>query len=379
MSSELSTQLETLYKSVPRLLGNCITSLYERGGSGHWQDVRSTSLALTALIASGEDGSSEWIQAGARWLTHKQRANGSWEDEVWDTTECLTALNRSKINKDFASKAMISAKAWLLNMQNEESNWHEEPWETSLAILTLVDLRTKEEEELLQKGIKWLLELQDPNTGRLVNHHYTALLAITLRDAILSGLVPEQTVVKELKLAQSFLCNDLATRTIWTEEVWSNSLCLSAIIPLNLADMSSLYTCEQAVSWYENTLLDLSWNDIDVEDTALAVIGFWNLLEYVLVCMTSSELTLPLLLRELSRSQIEQQTKTLVKPYIHHASSPRGREFLFFEGEALVIPSFQRRLRIFSLVLAGITILTTLLTFGQQIGDFFESLIRAIP
>lgn len=353
-----------LLDRLPRLIGNGLNSLYDLGREGHWKDVRSTSITMISLRECAENPSSPWLQVPAEWLIERQRKDGSWEEEVWDTSLCLTALSLSTHRSSEEKKAAENAQKWLLEKRNIQGNWHEEPWETALSLLALMKTGITIEKKIIQDGIRWLISLQDPQTGFLVNHHYTAYLVLVLRMSITSGLMSFEEVGKKLIQAQEQLCKELSMDGVWTSEAWSNGLALSALVPLDTSNGSNLVCIGKVIDWFEATY-DREWAGSDTEDTSLSIHGLHDILQYVLSFCVASKFAR--VQSKITDSDSSIQSQILINPYTRKGRPPVSRAIFTFDGDALVIHGFKRRAKVASIFLVIITAVTTIITFGQQI------------
>ncbi|GAI79510.1 unnamed protein product, partial [marine sediment metagenome] len=63
---------------------------WEATSSFSWNKVESTTAALYGLVGTGNKG--EVVEKGINWLIKNQKANGSWNDDCWDTSWTLYLL-----------------------------------------------------------------------------------------------------------------------------------------------------------------------------------------------------------------------------------------------------------------------------------------------
>lgn len=139
---------------------------WEATSSFPWNQVEATTAALYGLISAGYEG--EALTKGINWLIKNQKANGSWNDDCWDTS---WAINLLFYHNYPASNLIIkSASQWLANDQRDDGSWKtnlpklkqfEPLWTTPPVIFTLT--QTDQHRETIIKGLKYLKKKQNKN------------------------------------------------------------------------------------------------------------------------------------------------------------------------------------------------------------------------
>ena len=139
---------------------------WEATSSFDWNKVEATTAALYGLISTDSEG--EALEKGIGWLIKNQKANGSWNDDCWDTS---WAINLLFYNNYLTSNPVIqSASLWLVNDQRDDGSWKtrlsnlkqfEPLWTTPPAIFTLA--QTGQHRETIIKGLKYLKNEQNKN------------------------------------------------------------------------------------------------------------------------------------------------------------------------------------------------------------------------
>ena len=165
--SQISFSTPDIKKALSFLLAHQHEEGYwEATSSFNWNNVEATTAALYGLISAGSEGKA--LEKGMDWLIKNQNANGSWNDDCWDTCWALYLLF---YNKYPASDLVIkSASLWLVNDQRDDGSWKtnlpnlkqfEPLWTTPPVIFTLA--QTGEHPEIIIKGLKYLENEQNKN------------------------------------------------------------------------------------------------------------------------------------------------------------------------------------------------------------------------
>ncbi len=140
---------------------------WEATSSFSWNKVEATTAALYGLISAGYEGKA--VEKGMDWLIKNQKANGSWNDDCWDTCWVLYLFLYSGCQ--ISSNPVIkSASLWLVNDQRDDGSWKtnlpnlkqfEPLWTTPPVIFTLA--QTGQHREIIIKGLKYLENKQNKN------------------------------------------------------------------------------------------------------------------------------------------------------------------------------------------------------------------------
>ena len=139
---------------------------WEATSSFSWNKVEATTAALYGLISAGYEG--EAVGKGIDWLIKNQKANGSWNDDCWDTSWALHLLFYH--NYPASNPVIKSASQWLVNDQRDDGSWKtnlpnlkqfEPLWTTPPVIFTLA--QTGKYHKTIIKGLKYLKNKQNKN------------------------------------------------------------------------------------------------------------------------------------------------------------------------------------------------------------------------
>jgi len=118
------------------------------------------------LISAGNKGKA--LEKGMDWLIKNQKANGSWNDDCWDTCWALYLLLCS--GRQISNPVIKSASLWLVNDQKDDGSWKtnlpnlkqfEPLWTTPPVIFTLA--QTGLHQNTIIKGLKYLENKQNKN------------------------------------------------------------------------------------------------------------------------------------------------------------------------------------------------------------------------
>ena len=139
---------------------------WEATSSFSWNKTEATTAALYGLISAGYKGKA--LEKGMDWLIKNQKANGSWNDDCWDTSWAINLLFYH--NYPASNPIIKSASQWLVNDQRDDGSWKtnlpnlkqfEPLWTTPPAIFTLA--QTGQYYETIIKGLKYLKNQQNKN------------------------------------------------------------------------------------------------------------------------------------------------------------------------------------------------------------------------
>jgi len=141
---------------------------WEATSSFDWNKVEATTAALYGLVCTGTPSEGEALEKGMDWLIKNQKANGSWNDDCWDTCWALYLLFYN--NYPISDPIIKSASLWLVNDQRDDGSWKtnlpnlkqfEPLWTTPPVIFTLA--QTGQHPETIIKGLKYLKNEQNKN------------------------------------------------------------------------------------------------------------------------------------------------------------------------------------------------------------------------
>jgi squalene cyclase len=158
---------------------------WEATSSFSWNKVEATTAALYGLISVSYEEKA--LEKGMEWLIKNQKANGSWNDDCWDTCWALYLLLYN--NYQATNSIIKSASLWLINDQRDDGSWKtnlpnlkqfEPLWTTPPVIFALA--QTGQHQNIIIKGLKYLKNKQNKNGSfgrRDASKTGLALLAFT--------------------------------------------------------------------------------------------------------------------------------------------------------------------------------------------------------
>ncbi|WP_233084610.1 prenyltransferase/squalene oxidase repeat-containing protein [Methanococcoides orientis] len=126
----------------------------------NWNDsVRETARACSALASSDHGSPDIDLEGSSQWLTSRKESNGSWENDVYDTTYALMALADMGIHDPEGCR-------WLV--ENYGEKW-EHVGTTSLIITALIEQDHLIEEDLfadfINERAEWILSERNEDGG----------------------------------------------------------------------------------------------------------------------------------------------------------------------------------------------------------------------
>lgn len=267
---------ESLIPAVVRSLQSGLRWLKDKAESIN--DPREVAITMTALVRAERNARGQLVQRLAASLLQRQSVNGSWSDELWDTTWSLNALLAA--GYPHAHPAIENGLRFLLATEDPQRGaWYEEPFETMLVLALLADLAPDALRSSAGRALTWLFGLQSAN-GSIIGVRYTGM-AISLIAALPSDLASQYAIVA--RRAVNWLREDLASREIWTSASWSNHYALNALLD---AGVSRDDPCvEKAVRWFLGAQgIDGRWMQVSsIHDTATAIMVLCRLLSVPLV------------------------------------------------------------------------------------------------
>jgi len=216
--NQISLSLPNIEKALSFLLAHQHNEGYwEATSSFSWNKVEATTAALYGLINANYKEKA--LEKGMDWLLKNQKANGSWNEDCWDTCWALYLLLCSGCQ--ISNPVIRSASLWLVNDQKDDGSWKtnlpnlkqfEPLWTTPPVIFTLA--QTGQHQNTIIKGLKYLENKQNKNGsfGRKdASKTGLALLAFTSLSKY-SGLTEEYRSSAE-RAVQWFLSNQRRSGT----------------------------------------------------------------------------------------------------------------------------------------------------------------------
>lgn len=236
-------------------------------------DSRDIAITISALVAAERNPYSHLLQRLIKTLLKLQAADGSWNNEIWDTAWSLRALVDAGF--DTHRDEFVDGMRFIAETRDSGSGtWYEEPFETMLVL----DLYASIAPGLLLSGasaLSWLLSLQQDD-GRFISTHYTGMFASLLYRV--RGMNPE-SFEPPAQRAIEWMRAQLESRNIWTEAAWSNCYAVRALLDSGAAVDDP--AVQQALSWFLSIQdNDGKWSNVaKVDDTAMTVLVFARLLK----------------------------------------------------------------------------------------------------
>lgn len=244
-------------------------------------DPRDIAIAASALIAAERNPRSHLVQRLTSNLLRRQCPNGSWSDELWDTTWAIKALHAAGLGPEHS--AINSGLRFCDAVQDPfRGSWYEEPFETMLVLDLIATITPCRIEEIGRRAIDWLLSLQN-NDGFVIGARYTGMAVSLFRH--LSG-ADKSPFSPFIDAAVRWLRADVAGRPMWTAAAWSNYYPLRALLDVG-------YTIDDAVvstalAWFLNNQDDDGkWMQVSrVHDTSMSIMILSRLLAEPIVGMS---------------------------------------------------------------------------------------------
>jgi CHAT domain-containing protein len=266
--------METRIVPIARAVQGGVRWLKEAASS--MQEARALAVTTSALVAAEKNPHSNLVQRLVGDLVAKQGQNGSWNDELWDTTWAIQALLDGGMPP---TSIPIQRGLRFLKVTQDpiDGTWYEEPFETMLVLALLFRLEPEQFASRAERALEWLASLQR-NDGMLVGTRYTGM-AVALFHKVQASERGERVVRLGLESLETLA----AQRGIWTAASWSNCYALMALLDSgrNLADPG----VSAAVDWFlKNQEGNGRWMQVsEVHDTAMAVLALSRLLTVPLV------------------------------------------------------------------------------------------------
>jgi hypothetical protein len=241
-------------------------------------DPRDVAITVSALVAAEKNPHSNLVQRLTSVLMRRQSGNGSWSDELWDTTWATKALN--DVGYQISDPPLQAAFRFLEATQDAMSGtWYEEPFETMLVLDLIATIAPDKLSAFSDRSLKWVASLQSPE-GCVVGIRYTGMAASLFCLARKIGYVVDRGIAE---LALGYVRRDLTDKPIWTGAAWSNFYPLKSLLDAgaNLDDPA----VARAVEWFlASQDGDGKWMQVSqVHDTAMAVMALSGLLTTPLV------------------------------------------------------------------------------------------------
>lgn len=241
-------------------------------------EARDIAITITALVAAEKNPHSHLVQRLVSTLNRKQAINGSWSDELWDTTWAAKALN--DVGYGINDPRLQGAFRFLEATQDPlTGTWYEEPFETMLVLDLVARVAPEKITTFSDRPLQWVASLQKSD-GCVIGIRYTGMAAslFYLTDKI--GLPKNNHVADS---AFQFIRHDLEKKSIWTAAAWSNYYPLKALLDMGESLEDPLVA--KAVDWFVASQdTDGKWMQVSrVHDTAMAVLVLSDLLTTPLV------------------------------------------------------------------------------------------------
>ena len=241
-------------------------------------ETRDLAITVSALVAAERNPHSNLVQRLTSSIIQQQTINGSWNDELWDTTWAARAL--SDVGHGINSSSLRTAYRFLEATQDTISGtWYEEPFETMLVLDLVITICPERLSAFSERPLQWVASLQN-SEGCIIGIRYTGMAASLFCKMQKFGFA---TAGRAMKQAIGYIGRDLDGKTIWTGAAWSNYYPLKALLDsgLSLDDPK----VAKAVEWFlESQDGDGKWSQVSaIHDTAMAVMVMSALLTTPLV------------------------------------------------------------------------------------------------
>jgi CHAT domain-containing protein len=241
-------------------------------------DARDIAITITALVAAERNPHSHLVQRLVSALIRRQGVNGSWSDELWDTTWAARALN--DVGYGINDSPLEGAFRFLEATQDPLSGtWYEEPFETMLVLDLVARIAPEKMVVFSSRPLEWVASLQKPD-GSVIGTRYTGMTASLFCLTQKIGFVTGSQVAE---LALQHIRHDLEEKPIWTAAAWSNYYPLKSLLDCGASLDDPLVA--KAVEWFlASQDADGKWMQVSrVHDTAMAVLVLSSLLTTPLV------------------------------------------------------------------------------------------------
>lgn len=244
------------------------------------QEPSAVAVAISALIAAERNQHSQFVRRLVRRLLTQQLANGSWNDELWDTAHVVRALTDVR-DLDAATAIQKAVRFFKVTQDPLDGTWYEDPSETLLVLDLLLELDSENFSLYSEQPLRWLLSLQRPD-GLIIATRYTGMaVSLFLK---LRHMGPEYAVAVDRGLEH--LTAVIRERGMWTSASWSNYYPLRAFLDADAG--LELAVVGNAVEWFlQHQNDDGRWLQVaEIHDTAMAVTVLSRLLQAPLVDVT---------------------------------------------------------------------------------------------
>lgn len=241
-------------------------------------DARDLAITISALVAAERNPHSHLVQRLVSELVRRQSLNGSWNDELWDTTWAIKALY--EVGYEVNDISIQSALRFLEATQDSiTGTWYEEPFETMLVLDLVARLVPERMGKFSDQALQWLASLQKAD-GAIIGIRYTGM-ATSLFCEIQKLAIVDTNRVADLGL--KYLRQELVQKAIWTSAAWSNYYPLKALLDGGATSDDPVVT--KAVDWFLSSQdSDGKWMQVSrTHDTAMAVMVLSRLLTTPLI------------------------------------------------------------------------------------------------
>jgi hypothetical protein len=265
--------------------------LCQEGRYGSWGTTRTSGTAIWALCECGlGETQNNFIAYCLRQLLDsddciRKEKRISFNDEVWDTSIALIALQKGAPGAYADEKKAIVR--WLLS-EAQEDNLKNEPWETLWALQALMEFGEEIENLLpfIKRCITWIFE-QRNSQGILISHHYMGLLlsVLNLITCRTNSIDDDQKAYMEVsRVCEDYLKREFLTYKergmLWSNEPWIVGHALLGIA--NAPNSDTLFFRDLSFNnflenWYETLeWLPAQGGWVDLVDTSFTLVGLSN-------------------------------------------------------------------------------------------------------
>src|SRR5205085_317588 len=130
-----------------------------KGQAESLNEPRDVAIAIAALVGAERNARGQLVQRLAATLMRRQSTNGSWNDELWDTTWSLRSLLTA--GYPHSHPAIEAGLRFLIATEDPQRGaWYEEPFETMLVLPLLAELAPDALRTSGERALAWLFGLQ---------------------------------------------------------------------------------------------------------------------------------------------------------------------------------------------------------------------------
>jgi len=234
--------------------------------------ARNIALAIMALCNFDYNSHKTQIETWREKLIILQKGDGSWHNELWDTSLALMALSierfcSGKKGINFEAKPFRAGLDFFENRKIEKrSNWEGELYESILTALALLKMEYRREYPFLRRAVSWIISKQS-RQGCWMDIYDTALALSLLIEA-------QRKFEGGYSLYINRALNWLKKWNPKDENCWRNANLLSALLDANMDPRDP--TVIRLYKWFYENESEGAWSRYE-DEQALALIALSKL------------------------------------------------------------------------------------------------------